>query len=330
VSVIDQPEQLDEQLLEEAMDWLMRLRNEPAAPDLLAVWQGWRATSDRHAAAWDRICLTWTVLGDRSPEATPAMPRGARQRRQRAGVLAPRRLAYAAALMFCGTLMAAVFGPALQVRLQADVMTAAGEIRHVTLADGSQVTLAPETALADDFDGDARHVRLLSGEAYFEVVRDPAHPFVLTTRDAAVRVLGTAFSVRDTGSATRVELAHGAVALHMEGAPAGDELTLAPGDVVTVERAARTIERSHIDPADIALWREGRLSVTDQAFADVVSLIQRQHSAWIVLTQSEVSTRRVTGLYDLSDPDKALSALAAPFGLKVRAVSPFLRVISAY
>jgi transmembrane sensor len=258
------------------------------------------------------------------------MPRGARQRRQRAGVLAPRRLGYAAALMFCVALMATVFGPALQVWLQADVMTAAGEIRQVTLADGTQVTLAPETALADDFDGNARHVRLMSGEAYFEVVRDPSHPFVLTTQDATVKVLGTAFSVRDTGSATRVELAHGAVALHREGAPAGEELTLAPGDVVTVARAAHTIERSHIDPADIALWREGKLSVTDQAFADVVSLIQRQHRAWIVLTQSEVSTRRVTGLYDLSDPDKALSALAAAFGLKVRAVSPLLRVISAY
>jgi transmembrane sensor len=330
VSVTDQPEQLDEQLLEEAMDWLMRLRNEPAAPDLLAVWQGWRATSDRHAAAWDRICLAWTVLGDRPPEAAPVMPGKRRQRPQRAGVLAPRRLAYAAALVLSVALVATVFGPALQVRLQADVMTAAGEIRHVTLADGSQVTLAPETALADDVDSDARHVRLLSGEAYFEVVRDPAHPFVLTTQDATVKVLGTAFSVRDTGSATRVELAHGAVALHRKGAPAGDELTLAPGDVVTVERAAHTIERAHIDPADIALWREGRLSVTDQAFADVVSLIQRQHTAWIVVTPGEVSTRRVTGLYDLSDPDKALSALAAPFGLKVRAVSPFLRVISTY
>lgn len=330
MSVTDQPKQRDEQLLDEAVDWLMRLRDGPAEPDLVAAWQRWRATSDRHAQAWERICLTWTALGDRQPGEAPVRPGVTRPGRQSGSVFAPRRFAIAATFVFSIAIMAAVLGPHLQVRLQADVVTGSGEIRRVALADGSQVTLAPETALANDFNGGARHVRLLAGEAYFDVVRDPAHPFTVETRDAEVRVLGTAFSVRDTGSATRVELAHGAVSLTVENAPASEDLTLAPGDVVTVDRTGGSVERSHVDPAEIALWREGRLSVTDRTFGDVVSLIQRQHPAWIFMAQSRFSTRRVTGLYDLSDPDKALAALAAPFGLKVRAVSPYVRIISPY
>lgn len=310
------------------MDWFMRLREAPADAELLSQWEAWLQASDAHSAAWMRICRTWAALGERPESAhgkAALPPRDAMPPRR----LSRRRFGIATAALLSAGLIAAVFGPVLQLRLQADVVTGTGETREVMLPDGSKVTLAPETALANDFNGSARHVRVLSGEAYFEVERDTARPFVVETQDAAVRVLGTVFSVRDTGNGTRVELAHGAVALKVED-PSGDELSLLPGDVVTVDRADHKAELSHIDPADIASWREGRLSVTDQTFGDVVSLIQRQHRAWIVVAQDRLSTRRVTGLYDLTDPDRALDALAAPFGLKVRAVSPYLRIISSF
>lgn len=336
MSVSDYPQQLDERLLEEAVDWLLRLREMPAEPDLVASWEAWLQASDAHARAWARICRTWDVLGEgavRLPGSTqetvavsPEMP----VLRDRGWRMSRRGLGLASACVVAVGLLATVFGPALQIRLQADFRTAAGETEIVTLSDGSRVTLAPETALADEFDGAARHVRLLAGEAFFEVERDVARPFLVDAPDASVRVLGTAFSVRDTGHGTRVELAHGSIALQPDGRRGGGELMLAPGDVVTVDRAAGKAERSRIDPAEIALWREGRLSVSDQPLGDVVALIQRQHPAWIMLPERDVAALRVTGLYDLSDPDKALMALAAPFGLTVRAASPYLRIISRY
>jgi transmembrane sensor len=228
----------------------------------------------------------------------------------------------------CFALVASLFGPALLIRLQSDFKTGPGETQIVTLVDGSRVTLAPQTALMDDFSEQTRHIRLLEGEAYFEVKRDITRPFVVEAPDASVQVLGTAFGVRDTGHGTRVELAHGSIALKVEGPDGATELTLAPGDVVTVERNGGKTEISRVDPAEIALWREGRLAVTDQPLGDVVALIQRQHSAWILLPESELAALRVTGLYDLSDPDKALMALAAPFGLKVHAATPYLRILS--
>lgn len=367
-------EQLQVLRLEEAMDWFMRLRDEPADPDLLGQWELWLASSPAHAAAWARICQTWSALGEEPrpvPEAVeseragaanlprglpgalplkgqpiePGLERGMRQagmrkrgtrqrgrrKETRSGSgLSRRRLGLPGLAMLAAGLSAVILGPDLLLRWNADLRTAAGETEVVALPDGSRVTLAPQTALAKDFDDGRRHVRLLAGEAYFEVEHDTARPFVVETQDAAVRVLGTAFSVRNTQDGTRVELAQGQVALHLEEPGASDALSLLPGDVVTVERSSRRVQRSHVDPADIALWREGRLSVTDQPFGDVVSQIQRQHGAYIVVAQDELLSRRVTGLYDLRDPDKALDALVAPFGLKVRAVSPYLRIISSY
>ncbi|MDH4413790.1 MAG: FecR family protein [Rhizobium sp.] len=333
MSVTDHPQQ-QERLLEDAMDWLMRLREAPTDADLICTWEDWLQASEAHAGAWARICRTWDALGDlpaHAPEpvvrpietitAGPVSASGWRFSRRGLGLAT-------AALMSAG-LVAMVFGPAMQVRLQADFRTGVGQTEIVTLADGSKVTLAPETALADEFDGTARHVRLLAGEAFFEVERDTTRPFVVDAPDASVRVLGTAFSVRDTGHGTRVELAHGAIALKADKADDSAELTLQPGDVVTVDRADGRTARGQVDPTDIALWRQGRLAVTDQPLGEVVALIQRQHPGWTVMPEGDVAALRVTGLYDLSDPDKALMALTAPFGLQVRRASPYLRIISS-
>ncbi|MCZ8351229.1 MAG: FecR family protein [Rhizobium sp.] len=333
MSVTDHPQQ-QEVLLEEAMDWLMRLNEAPTDAGVIAGWEDWLQASDAHASAWAKICRTWAALGD-MPSALPetvSQPieiRAASPAQASGWRVSRRGLGLAAATLMSAGLVAILFGPALQLRLAADYRTGAGETAMVTLADGSSVTLAPETALAEDVSGDRRHVRLLSGEAFFEVERDTSRPFVVEAADASVRVLGTAFSVRDSGHGTRVELAHGAIVLTPDTAQAGGELTLVPGDVVTVERADGKMERSQIDPGDIALWRQGRLAVTDQPLGDVVALIQRQHPGWIVMPEERLAALRVTGLYDLSDPDKALMALTAPFGLTVRQVSPYLQIISS-
>jgi transmembrane sensor len=334
VSVTDHPQQQQERLLEEAMDWLMRLNDAPTDAALIAAWDDWLQASEAHAEAWARICRTWAALGEMPAAAPePAVPVIGTVPNRSTSVqgwrLSRRSLGLAAATLMSAAVVAVLVAPALQMRLESDFRTGAGETQVVTLVDGSKVTLAPETALAEDFDSGARHVRLISGEAFFEVERDTARPFVVAAPDASVRVLGTAFSVRDTGHGTRVELAHGAIAL-TPGTPVdGTELTLEPGDVVSIERADGKTERSQVDPTDIALWRTGKLAVTDQPLGDVVALIQRQHSGWIVTPESDIAALRVTGLYDLSDPDKALMALVAPFGLQVRKASPYLRVISS-
>lgn len=330
MSVTDQPEQQDAPLLEEAMDWFILLQDAPADVDLVAEWRDWLRLSDAHAAAWAQICRTWAVLGEQAaaPPKTDAQTRRAALASRSTFPLPRRGMALGGISLMCFALVASLIGPTLLIRFQSDFRTGPGETQIVTLVDGSRVALAPETALADEFDEQTRHIRLLAGEAYFEVERDITRPFVVDAPDVSVRVLGTAFGVRDTGQGTRVELAHGSIALKAHGPDGAAELTLAPGDVVTVEREGGKTEMNRVDPAEIALWREGRLSVTDQPLGDVVALIQRHHPAWILLPERDLAALRVTGLYDLKDPDKALMALAAPFGLKMRAATPYLRILS--
>ncbi|MFJ4056595.1 FecR domain-containing protein [Pseudomonas sp. NPDC089743] len=62
-----------------------------------------------------------------------------------------------------------VVAPSLSLRLQADYRTTQGGTRDATLADGSVVQLDSDTAIAVDYSGDHRDVKLLTGQAFFEV-----------------------------------------------------------------------------------------------------------------------------------------------------------------
>ncbi len=105
----------------------------------------------------------------------------------------------------------AVLSPQIALRWQADHMTAIGEQRTLTLEDGSTVRLAPGSAIGVDYANGHRHVRLLSGEAYFEVMRDPSRPFEVTAQTAKVTVLGTGFNVRMSEDGADVAVRHGRV-----------------------------------------------------------------------------------------------------------------------
>jgi ferric-dicitrate binding protein FerR (iron transport regulator) len=77
----------------------------------------------------------------------------------------------------------------------------------ITLPDGSTVKMNANTRIEypEHFAADARKVKL-SGEAFFEVTRDTAHPFIIETDNASVEVLGTSFNVSAYPEAGVVEV----------------------------------------------------------------------------------------------------------------------------
>jgi transmembrane sensor len=79
--------------------------------------------------------------------------------------------------------------------------TRLGEVRVVTLKDGSVITLNTSSSIRVDMGSARRLVALEAGEALFDVASDPARPFIVEAGDAAVRAVGTSFAVRRFGSA---------------------------------------------------------------------------------------------------------------------------------
>ncbi|MCA1974571.1 MAG: iron dicitrate transport regulator FecR, partial [Caenispirillum sp.] len=106
---------------------------------------------------------------------------------------------------------------------------------------------------------------------------------------------------------------------------AGTPLVLGPGQGLRM--GPRGLERWQSDPALVGAWRDGRLVADAMAVGEVVDILRRHHHGVFVVTDDRLADRRVSGVYDLGDPQRLLRAVVRPFGASVRTLSPLVTMI---
>lgn len=291
---------------DQALDWFMRLQAEEPSAEDAARFAAWRADPDC-AAAYDKLIALW---GD--PAFAAALQR-------RAGATAPNarrpsRSGYAALAAAAVLLLAltAVYLPGLRMRLAADYMTATAERREIVLPDGSRMTLDAASAVALDFADGHRTVRLLSGDAFFDVVHDEARPFKVEGHFGIVRVTGTAFAVRAGAQEDEVVLTRGGVDVTRISAP-GDPAHLVPGEMVSVSRAGLSPVRK-VDTTRALAWMDGRLSFSNRPLGAVLEDVGRYYNGTILVLARGLAEQEVSGSYRLDDPVLVLRSLAEATG----------------
>ncbi|MCX5581764.1 FecR family protein [Kaistia terrae] len=317
----------DDVVADEALDWFARRRNATPVHAEQAAFRAWRQRSPRHAEAYDDLEALWElpafVTAARGlPVAEPSQVNTSARRpvRRSAGIPLARRLstrlgAVAALLMLAVGIWQA---PALLLRWQADYRTAAGDRATITLPDGSTLILNTASAVALDFEGGRRDVRLLQGEAFFDVLQDPEHPFRVAGEFGAVEVKGTAFSVRAGEAQDTILLERGRVEVRRVSQP-NEQVTLEPGEqVVATVDALSAVEPA--DPAATLAWRQGRILFDDQPVATVLAELRRYRSAPIFVATRKADGFRVSGNYRTTDIEGALRSLADAAGVTLTAL----------
>ncbi|MDO7929281.1 FecR family protein [Pseudomonas sp. KFB-139] len=303
--------------LEQAGDWQIRLQEEPEARE---AFEQWLQASPEHRAAWLKMEKLWGALGDLPVAPNHPAPRSKpKPKSHRLWT----RLALAAGIAAVAVLVA----PQANLTLRADYHTGVGETRTVQLADGSTITLSPQSALSL-VGGDARKVELLQGQAYFQVAPDPQHPFIAQAGQLSVRVLGTAFDLDLQEHHAEVALEHGQVQAENTQPPLSERLM--PGQRLRFSWPSGKVERSRFNPAEVASWRSGSLFVENQTVAEITDRLQRYTSGWIVIADPALKQRRITGVFDLNNPDRALKALAQSLAVETRQVSPWVHVMGNF
>jgi transmembrane sensor len=315
------PEQSRERASEEATEWLIQLQEAPDDEDLRRRFDAWRAASGDNAAAWAMMQRVSALIA-----ATPAAQGAVRIRKVRRPSR-PRRMGLRiAGLALAACLIIAIL-PSLLLRAQADYLTGTAQLRTLQLVDGSTVVLAPDSAIAVAYRDGERRVRLLAGEAFFEVAPNAARPFRVSARNVDAIVLGTRFDVRlgDDGAAVSVQ--HGLVRVDHAGASPPVSETLGAGQSVRVSWAGQALRGS--EPPDlVAAWRLGQLIAQDQPMGEIVDQLRRYYSGRIIVASGSLAERRVTGAYNLTDPVDALRGIARAHGATVRQVTPWLLIVS--
>lgn len=222
------------------------------------------------------------------------------------------------ALGLSGAAFVLMDGP---MRLQADAMSGTGDMPTVTLTDGSIVQLNASSAVAFDYTQGRRRVRLLRGQAFFQVAPDAARPFSVEAANGTVTALGTAFDIRLGEERTDVTVTEHVV-----------EIASAPSQPVRLSEG----ERAHYDgngvvsgiaPVDVSqalAWRRGQLVVEGASLSEVVTEMNRHFSGRIVVAGRALAGRRISGTLAITDTDATLSFIAQVLGIRVTRVGPLV------
>lgn len=314
------------------MDWFLDLKARPDCPEVERNFQIWLSRSPVNARAFEQALKAWALLGEVPlfyehlwrPGAPAAIVRLPTRRRRWKSWTGGAALALAA----CGVALLA--GPSFLLHMLADHITRTAESRTLTLEDGTVIEMGGDSAISTEITASVRRVTLLSGEAFFDVAHDASRPFTVDAGGVAVAVLGTAFDVHLADGETTVELARGTVAISYNGPEHKQNFELSPGEMAAVDHRTGAVMRSAIAPEDIAAWRTGKMFVNDVTVEAATERLQRYHPAWISVPDPALASRRVTGLYDLENPDSALEAMVKPFGGKVHEVTSYGRVLTRF
>ncbi|BAV63378.1 FecR family protein [Sphingobium cloacae] len=311
--------------LETAIGWTVRMQEVPDDADLHDEITRWTEREPINAEAWAHAVRVSGLLAQTKDVSSLPTPRSIVGTPPRRRWILPSARALAA--VAAAAVIAWVAVPQVILHVSADHITGTGEARTVRLDDGSTVRIGPESAISVAYSSDRRQVRLLSGEAFFDVVTDRSRPFRVEARAASVTVLGTAFDIRLGDSGADVAVKRGRV--RVDGAngtpPASAVLTAGQWTRITWDGSAR---RGEISPTSIGSWSAHRLVVVDRPLGDVIADVRRYHGGAIMLTGNRLRRRSVTGSYDMTDPAAALTAIVQPHGGIVRRITPFLLVIS--
>ena len=320
----------------EASDWFILLREDAEDAALRARFDVWLNSDHRHCLAWESMNETFAVIGAvkplhssdycgheprlAAPAISPAAFKSRQRRIWRAGA------GGAAALAAC--VLLAVAGPQFWLSLKADHVTGISAEKTVRLADGTEIDLAPKTAITVAEGADGRDVQLLYGEAWFKVRHDPAHPFKVQAGKVLVTDVGTQFdvSLQRQGQVT-VSVGEGEVNVVDGSTPSLPPHDLRAGDWLRVT-ADHTVKTGTEDAALAGLWRQGELQVRGETVAAAIDEIRPWYSGVIILTNAQLGRQSVTGIYDLQTPQSALDALVSAHGGIVHHMTPWLLVVS--
>jgi transmembrane sensor len=294
---------------EEAAAWHARLGSTVVATSTLEDFFEWRAKPG-NADAYERVERVWRVsqgLGA-DPDVAEAL-QAARGRRNRRPGRSRRSVIFGG--LAAATAVALVVGGSLWWSQRGVYATGVGEQRVVRLADGSRISLDTDTRLRVRFDGDARRIELVDGQALFEVTPDAARPFVVAANGTEVVAVGTVFEVRRRDAGVDVTLVSGRV--DVTAAAVAAPRRMSAGQQTRV--SARGLETTAVDTAAETSWTRGRLVFRDVPLADAVAEVNRYLEAGIVIDDPGISGITVSGVFRTGDRDAFVAASTDGMGL---------------
>ncbi|MNR90896.1 fec operon regulator FecR [compost metagenome] len=320
-------QEFDFATLEQAAEWFAVLRSGVVSDEERQQWHAWLDLREEHRLAWQKVESISNGLS--LPKAAPAAASAALS----AAVLQRRRsLKMLTLLAVTGVVGWGISRnntvQTLVADLNADYRSAVGEVRNLTLADGSQIWLNTNSSLDQQYDEQTRRVKLRKGEVLIDTNPDthiPARPFIVYSAEGSLRALGTRFSVRQLDGKTRLSVYEGRVAISPLDATdntkiieSGQQADFNRKEVITVAAA---------DPTQQA-WSQGLLVADNMRLEEFIEELARYRSGYLGCDPA-IADLRVVGGFPLNQPEQVLAMLEASLPVSIHQTMPWWVTVRA-
>jgi transmembrane sensor len=211
-------------------------------------------------------------------------------------------------------------------------VTVIGQQIETTFSDGSIIHLNTNSYIETEFSDKKRIIKLIRGEALFEVAHDPKRPFIVYAGDRLVQAIGTKFVVHLKTENIQVTVTDGKVkmskvALNTELTDIReldsdkiqiDDVYITKGEKVLVS-SNQEPQLTHIKADNInreLSWLNGKLIFDNEELFDVIAEVNRYVNIDIVLKDPSLHKIRISGRFDVGDSEALIEALELSFNLK--------------
>tara|TARA_R110002049_G_scaffold38978_6_gene120436 strand:- start:20003 stop:21187 length:1185 start_codon:yes stop_codon:yes gene_type:complete len=189
-----------------------------------------------------------------------------------------------------------------------------GKIFTIILSDQTKVYLNAGSSLkypVKFIEGQNRQV-YLTGEAYFEVHKDKKHPFILTSGEMDLKVLGTKFNVSAYPEDANINtvLVEGSVSLYNSEEVYNESVAtiMKPGYKAEWGKVNDKVVLEAVDTDLYTSWIEGKLVINEMLFKNIIRKLERKYNVKIVNKYEDMNTRMFTARFDIETIEDVLKS----------------------
>lgn len=308
----------DHLVVKQAINWLLRLRNNGANPKLQQQCDLWRAAHQEHELAWQRVQSLHQELNAnlRAVPGAQVALHTLENSSQRLGRRQALKLLSGALLLGSS----AWVGKDLLGWQQwsADFATAVGEQRGFQLPDGTRLELNTDSAADLNFNAQQRLIKLRRGEIMVACGADQQgtqRPLLVESRHALLEGFDARFVVRVDDRCTRLSVTQGSVAIHSPHAAEGRSARVGPGQSYRIDH--RLAEPATPLAMDVGAWADGLIVTRNMRLDDFLQEVGRYRHGYLGCAAT-IAHLRLSGVFRLEDTEKLLAILPQTLPVQLR------------
>ncbi|EOR07632.1 FecR family protein [Acinetobacter genomosp. 15BJ] len=296
-----------QQILEQAIEWLIRMQESELSSDEIEQLQQWQLQSAVHQKVWEKALLLQTKFSDVPIDLViPVVQKVSYSSKQNY----KKYLWLLAFVPLCSSL----YFSSQQMQWFADYRSGTGDRKSITLPDGGIILLNAASAIDVEYTEQQRTIILRKGEIWIETRHDQLNrPFVVNTPQGSAQALGTKYMVKMTPEYSMVTVTQGKVRVSAQKSK--------QNQIVEAEQQlsfnAHAIDKTKNYEESSIAWTKGFLMVNEMSLKEFVARLQ-PYQKGMIRTNTDVENIKISGTYPIDHLEKVYAMLAQTYDLKIK------------